>query len=210
MIHYCKGVVTSVERDRGQVVLEVGSVGFRFFCTRRVLGMAEEEEPLLLFVHLQPQEEVGFLLFGFADENERVLFSMLTSVRGVSSRMGMGIMSSLDVQNIVEAIVDSKASLFASLPGIGKKISERLCFELSEKVRKALGDGLLIAPEVSSGSSSSPSENAIQRTVLEALLSLGFGRKEALVAMQGALEEGGMVMSDESFLLHETLRRLQR
>ncbi len=210
MIHYCKGVVTSVERDRGQVILEVGSIGFRFFCTRRVLDMAEEEEPLLLFVHLQPQEEVGFLLFGFADENERVLFSMLTSVRGVSSRMGMGIMSSLDVQNIVEAIVDSKASLFASLPGIGKKISERLCFELSEKVRKALGDGFLLAPQASSDSSSSPSENAIQRTVLEALLSLGFGRKEALVAMQRALEGGGMVMSDESFLLHEALRRLQR
>lgn len=149
MIQYCKGIVTFLEPDRGQLVLEVGAIGFRFLCTRAVFDMAEKEKPLFLFVHLQPQEDTGFLLFGFADENERTLFSMLASVRGVSSRMAMGIMSSLEVQDIFEAIVSSKASLFSALPGIGKKISERLCFELSEKVQKALADGSIFAPQFS-------------------------------------------------------------
>jgi Holliday junction DNA helicase RuvA len=211
MIHYCKGTVTSLEADRGQLVLEVGeSLGFRFFCTKAVFDMAILEEPLFLFVHLQPQEDAGFLLFGFADENERTLFSMLTSVRGVGSRMAMLIMSSLQIQDILEAIVDSKASLFAALPGIGKKISERLCFELSEKVVKALGEGILRSPSTGAGATSSAEGTAVRHTVLEALLSLGFGRREAQVAMEEALSGKENSLPDESTLLHETLRRLQR
>ncbi len=209
MIHYCKGVVTSAEVDRGQIVLEVGSVGFRFFCTKAVLQLAEEGEPLLLFVHLQPQEDAGFILFGFADEKERTLFTMLTSVRGVGSRMAMLIMASLHLQEILDAIVDSQASLFASLPGIGKKISERLCFELSEKVHKAMGEGVIGVSQSSSESSSHSEGASVRHTVLEALLSLGFARREALTALKEVLASGEKNFADESTLLHEALRRLQ-
>ncbi len=209
MIHYCKGVVASVEADRGQIVLEVGSVGFLFFCTRAVLQMAEEGEPLLLYVHLQSQEDTGFLLFGFADEKERALFSMLTSVRGVGNRMAMLIMASLDLGEILDAIVNSQASLFASLPGIGKKISERLCFELSEKVHKAMGEGVLEDPRSFSEDSPSSEGASVRHTVLEALLSLGFARREALAALKEVLSSEEKASADESALLHQALRRLQ-
>jgi Holliday junction DNA helicase RuvA len=209
MIHYCKGVVASVEADRGQIVLEVGSVGFLFFCTRAVLQMAEEGEPLLLYVHLQSQEDTGFLLFGFANEKERTLFSMLTSVRGVGNRMAMLIMASLDLGEILDAIVNSQASLFTSLPGIGKKISERLCFELSEKVHKAMGEGVLEDPRSFSENSSSSEGVSAQHTVLEALLSLGFARREALTALKEVLASEEKASTDESALLHQALRRLQ-
>jgi len=210
MIHYCKGVVTLVEADLGQIVLEVGSVGFLFFCTRAVLRMAEEGEPLLLYVHLQSQEDTGFLLFGFADEKERTLFSMLTSVRGVGNRMAMLIMASLDLGEILDAIVNSQASFFASLPGIGKKISERLCFELSEKVHKAMGEGVLGDPRSFSEDYSPSSEGAsVRHTVLEALLSLGFARREALAALKEVLSSEEKASADESALLQQALRRLQ-
>jgi Holliday junction resolvasome RuvABC DNA-binding subunit len=105
--------------------------------------------------------------------------------------------------------VNSQASLFTSLPGIGKKISERLCFELSEKVHKAMGEGVLEDPRSFSENSSSSEGVSAQHTVLEALLSLGFARREALTALKEVLASEEKASTDESTLLHQALRRLQ-
>lgn len=205
MLRCLTGTVLFVEPET--VVLDVAGLGFEVLCSRRALELCRPGEEVRLYAILQFQEG-GASLFGFADLPERDLFRKLTGVKGVGGKMAMALLKELPLSAIIRALGASDLKTLSQVPGIGKRTAERLCFEM----KRHLGDfeGILQVED----SPSPPGEDSL--FVLEALQSLGFARNEAARALEAVRArnidgvEGGTSGTDESVLLHEALRELNK
>ncbi|MEO0091960.1 MAG: Holliday junction branch migration protein RuvA [candidate division WOR-3 bacterium] len=101
-------------------------------------------------------------LYGFIKKEERDTFNLLLKVPGVGARAALNILSRLTPEEIHSAISHGKTEVFKAISGIGKKKAEMIIFNLRKSVEETTS-----TPEV-------------QHTALEALMALGFTRKEAL------------------------------
>jgi Holliday junction DNA helicase RuvA len=167
------------------VVLQIGGFRLRLlisvscFETLPALG---REASLLAYLHVR--EDV-LQLYGFADHVERDLFERLISVSGIGPRLAVGILSGATASRVREAIEAGDPVFLQTLPGVGKKLAQRLVVELGEKLLGATGaapagagtPGALIA--------------GVAVDAAAALASLGFTRSGAQSAVQEAILDLG-------------------
>ncbi len=132
--------------------------------TMSTLGGINKE--VRLHTHLVLRED-SVTLYGFASTEELELFQTLIGVSGLGPRLALAMLSALNVEQIVTAIATGSVALLTVIPGIGKKMAERLILELKDKI----GAGLLAIPAAQLAQ-----ENA---DVLAALTSLGYSVTEA-------------------------------
>ncbi|MFP4481266.1 MAG: Holliday junction branch migration protein RuvA [Thermovirgaceae bacterium] len=196
MLRYLEGHVT--EKHDDGICLSVQGFGFFVFCSKSVFSSVEEGQQLKIFTHLQVAEN-GFGLYGFKEEEERELFQLLLTVKGVGAKMAMSFLRHLDLGEIAEAIATSQAHLLATVPGVGKKTAERVCFELKQKIEKSASSSL--RPMLG--------DRKITGTVLEALAGLGFSQGEAMRAVAGASRGEPAAAETEEALLQAALGQLQ-
>ncbi len=181
-----------------EVVVDVGGVGYQLFVSAQTLATlpAEGEEVELLTVtHLR---EDALQLFGFAEAAERRLFQMLQSVSGIGPRLALGILSGMPVGELREAIRRRDLVRLTRIPGVGKKIAERLSVELADK--------LLALPEERAPRHEAPLGDVGMRAV-SALINLQFRPAEAERAVEGALAAGLTTLED---VVREALRSTRR
>jgi len=169
VIAYIRGVLT--EKEPTRVVIEAGGVGYEILIplsTFERLPREGEEAKLRTFHCVREDDEI---LFGFATDAEREMFTKLTSVSGVGPRIAIAILSGSTVGELSLAIANANAKRIASIRGVGKKTAEKICIELKDKVNalEALG---ATAPN---GRAENP---AIHDAVL-ALSALGFSDETA-------------------------------
>ena len=74
------------------------------------------------------------LLFGFATPQEKYVFERLISVSGIGPRVALTVLSGLPLPDLVRAIATQNARVLSTIPGVGKKLAERLGLELKEKL----------------------------------------------------------------------------
>lgn len=141
-----------------------------------------KEVHLLAYLHVR---EDALLLYGFADVVERDLFERLISVSGIGPRLAVGILSGATASRVREALGSGDAEFLQTLPGVGKKLAQRLVVELGEKAAQA-------APAAPAGAGL---PGALSATVASdaaiALQALGFTRGGAQAAIQEALQDLG-------------------
>jgi Holliday junction DNA helicase RuvA len=134
--------------------------------------------------------EDSITLYGFAQTEQRSLFDLLTGVTGVGPKVALAFLSVLKPAALTRAIANGDAAALTVVPGVGKKVAQRVVVELSEKLG---GDGEL------------PSEGPLA-DVRDALLSLGLSATEAAEALRG-VEADGRAADD---LLREALQKVGR
>ena len=160
-----------VERRPPQIVVDVHGVGYEIdvpMSTFYLLPAAGSE--VSLFTHLTVRED-AHLLYGFSSEQERHVFRQLLKISGVGARTALSVLSGLSVNDLAHAVATQDGARLTKVPGIGKKTAERLLLELKGKLADAI-------PGVTSGGAqASPTAD-----VLNALISLGYSEKEALLA----------------------------
>jgi Holliday junction DNA helicase RuvA len=88
-----------------------------------------------LRTHLDVKED-SLTLFGFLTRDQLDMFRMLTSVARVGSRVALTVLSVLEVEAIAAAVIGGDHAAFDAVPGIGKKLAQRIVLELAEKVGK--------------------------------------------------------------------------
>jgi len=152
-----------------------------------------KEIHLLSYLHVR---EDALQLYGFADVVERDLFERLISVSGIGPRLAVGILSGATASRVREAIEAGDPEFLQTLPGVGKKLAQRLVVELREKVTPAVPASPAGASVPGALTTSVASDAAI------ALQSLGFTRSGAQAAVQDALADLGAGASVEA-----TIRR---
>jgi len=143
-------------RRADHVVIDAAGVGYRLAVSAETLRTVPPVgERIFLHAHLVARED-SLALYGFATEDERELFLMLTSVSGVGPKVAMAVLSGGAVGDLLRAIASGDAKTFQAVPGIGKRTAERIIVELREKVAGELEDSI----SVPSGSAGGPREEA--------------------------------------------------
>lgn len=169
------------------ITVNVSGIGFQVFTptsTLSQLGAIGGEVKLYTHLHLR---EDNVSLFGFASTQELNMFKALLNVSGLGPRLALAMLSAMDAEQLVVAIASGNADLLTGIPGIGKKMANRLVLELKDK----LGAGLIASPMAELAQ-----DNA---DVLAALTALGYSAAESTRAL-------ATLPRDQSLSLEEKVR----
>jgi holliday junction DNA helicase RuvA len=181
MIGYLKGCLVSLQRSpshRSYATLEVSSVGYDIQIPTRLLQQLPHlGETVQIFTHLQIRED-QWTLFGFNSAAERDLFRQLISVSGIGPQLGLALLDTFGLQDLIQAIVSSNTKLLSKTPGVGPKTAERIALELRSKLAEW---------REQSGLTSTPLPGPVaevQAEVEMTLLALGYSIREVMDALK--------------------------
>ena len=180
MIASVEGRVGAVAFD--SLVIEVGGIGYRVFASPAILSTAAPGSTLKLHTyHLVREDQQA--LYGFRSAEELGFFTLLLTVTGVGPKVALAIVGSRPTADLQLAIMAQDQAVLVSIPGIGKKLAERIIFELKEKVAAAG-----IAASVGSAAGIGAAEGEI----VAALQALGYSLAEAREASRSALADAAI------------------
>jgi Holliday junction DNA helicase RuvA len=173
------GIVGAIAVD--SVVLEVGGIGYRVFASPAIVSGATQGGRLKLHTyHLVREDQQA--LYGFRTAEELGFFNLLLTVNGVGPKVALAIVGSRPAADLQLAILQQDQAVLTSIPGIGKKLAERVIFELKEKVAAA---GTAAAASVGQGPGA-----AGEGEIVAALQALGYSLAEARGAAREAVVNG--------------------
>lgn len=198
MISSVRGIVQQIGLDHA--VVEVGGVGLAVHATPGTLAGLRRGEPGRLATALVVRED-SLTLFGFADEAERELFSLLQTVAGIGPRLALAVLAVHDPDTLRRALAGSEVKTLTRVPGIGPKVAQRMVLELKDKVGPSGATAAVAATPPNGGT---PRRDE----VVEALLGLGFTARPAEGAVDDALAADAD--ADSAALLRAALTRLGR
>lgn len=169
MIGELQGQVSSL--GKRELILTVGGVGFKILASTATLATLAKAGtvPVRLLTHLVVRED-ALELYGFIDPAERDLFLLLISVSGIGPKSALAILSLAPVKILRAAIASGQTEYLTRVSGIGKKSAGKIIVELKDKLL-ALGE-------------SEDSNLSGDADALDALISLGYNRREAREVLQ--------------------------
>ena len=132
MIAGIKGTIEAIGNN--WVIIDVQGVSYQVFLptsTLSTLGVVGQEAKLHTHLHVR---EDNLTLYGFSSARELTLFQTLITVSGIGPKLGMALLSAMDVEQLTMAIASGDAAMLTAVPGIGKKTAERIILELKDKI----------------------------------------------------------------------------
>ena len=174
----------------GEVLLEVGGVGYLVTVSSRVFAELEPGTSVFLYVHHHIREDAQ-TLYGFASRDDRSTFQALIGTHGIGPALAVAILATHPPAALFDVVSNNDATALTLVPGIGKKTAQRLIIELRDR---------LSVPVLDSGDGTSVSAVA---DVRDALAGLGYGTDEIRDVLR-ELPTGG----DSATLLRDALKML--
>ena len=171
MIASVEGAVGAIAGD--SIVVEVGGIGYRVYVSPAVISSAAPGSKIKLHTFHLVRDDLQ-ALYGFRTPEELGFFNLLLSVTGVGPKVALAITGSRPVADLQLAIIEGDQAMLTAIPGIGKRLAERVIFELKEKVAAA-GVGASLSA-VGGG----------EDDVVAALQALGYSLAEARDAARAA------------------------
>jgi holliday junction DNA helicase RuvA len=189
MINFLKGEIAEI--NGLNLTVEVAGVGIAVSVSSSTLTGKQVGDSIKLPTVMIVRED-AMLLYGFADEKEREMFSHLRSVSSIGPKIALTAVSVLGADELHSAITNQDVEKILTIPGIGKKGAQRIILELSEKLPKL-----------------DKSNTATwQNDLIAALEGLGWSAKEAKAASE--IEEVSASKDDLSRALRIALSNLSR
>jgi Holliday junction DNA helicase RuvA len=183
MIARLRGRVAAVDADRA--IIEVGGLGLAVNASARDLarlsGLVGKDAQLSTYLHVR---EDTLQLYGFAEERDRALFLVLIAVSGVGPKVALAVLSGYPAQELELAVARGDAKKFESIPGVGKKLAQRLIVELKDTVGVEIAAGAAVAAAAAGPAAFMQARSALQN--------LGLSLREAEEALRGAPAEAGV------------------
>ena len=193
MIAWLEGIL--LEKQSPSLVMNVGGVGYELEVpTPTFAELPAINETISLYIHMVVREDAQ-LLFAFTTAQQRDLFRSLIKVNGVGPKVGLAVLSTMSIQELLQSMVDEDYTPLTKVPGIGKKTAQRLLVEMKDRLPKDFANVTLDA-RTSAGSSD-------RRDAISALVSLGYKDRDASRIIRALPEE----LSSEE-LIRQALRHL--
>ena len=171
MYEFLEGVVDKSAPT--SLVLEVSGVGYALAVP---LGVQfERGTRQRVWTHLVVRED-AHTLYGFANGEQRDLFRLLLSVRGVGPAEALALLSGLSASELVQAVVHEDTGPLVRVKGVGKKTAEQLLLDLRERVARIQGEGPFV--DAPGSSPPAPVDDRLQDAIA-ALVSIGYKEREA-------------------------------
>lgn len=182
-----------------QIILDVNGVGYAVQVPLSTFyELPEPGGPVSLHIHTHVRED-ALQLFGFRTVDERELFLMLITVNGVGPRLAVAILSGINPDELRQVLMNRDHRRLQAIPGVGRKIAERIVLELRDRWKDSRDKATDAAP--------SPPEGGAYADALSALMNLGYRAPEAGKALSKARSLLGENAPLEQ-LLKEALRSM--
>ena len=199
MIAQIRGRLSVKEPHR--IVVDVNGVGYLLYIPLSTFyQLPEVPGEVFLYTHTHVRDD-AIQLFGFHTRDEQALFELLQGVAGIGPRLATNILSGISADELIPALSEGDLARLRAVPGVGKKLAERLVVELREKVTT-----LRLPPHAAPAAPAAPEDRAVD-DVVSALVNLGCNRKEAAKAAEAARKELGPSVEFET-LIKAALRGL--
>ena len=178
MIAHLHGELARVESD--YVVVDVNGIGYKVHPPLAVIAQlpAIGDEIKLLVSTIVKEDSIT--LYGFADESQQSMFELLLTVSGVGPKVALAILSSLQVETIVNAISSESFIELNRVPGVGTKTAQRIVLELREKITNLVW--------AQAARKTTAPEQQVMNDAIEGLVALGYNRNDARSAAENALK----------------------
>jgi Holliday junction DNA helicase RuvA len=164
------------------LIIDVNGVGYELEAPMSTFyRLPEVGSEVELATHLVVRED-AHLLYGFATEDERRLFRDLLRVTGIGPKIGLALLSGIDVDTFMRCVEAQDVDALTRIPGVGRKTAERLLIEMRDRIR-ALGQLPANAPVPGSVAGARAEAYA-------ALVALGYRPVEVNRLLQGVEQDG--------------------
>ncbi|MCA9510798.1 MAG: Holliday junction branch migration protein RuvA [Myxococcales bacterium] len=202
MIARVEGVLRDKEPTR--IVIDVAGVGYELHVSlHSYAALPDEGKTVAMHVHTHVREE-AIQLFGFASRAERDVFELLLRASRVGPRLAQTVLSGMPPERLLASLRASDVTALCRIPGVGRKLAERMVVELRDRAAElALGGAGAAA---SAGAAAAPAASA-EDEALSALTNLGYPRAQAEKVVAAARAEAGDGASTEA-LIRAALRGL--
>jgi Holliday junction DNA helicase RuvA len=193
MIAHLRGKL--IYKQPGQAIVEAGGVGYDVtISVPTFTALPSVGAEAALHIHTQVSED-QIALFGFLEREEKRLFERLITVSGVGPKLAIKMLSGLPVERAVQAIRGQDHAQLVRIPGVGKKLAERLVLELKDKL-----DDFAVAPV------QSVVQGPAVDDVLSALVNLGYQHAASERAIEQALAKDKTLAGDFDGLFRGALK----
>jgi holliday junction DNA helicase RuvA len=188
---------TLAQKIPGEIIVDVGGVGYQVLIPLNVFyQLPEIGGAINLQIHTHVRED-ALQLFGFNDFAEKQIFLLLIGVSGIGPKLAINILSGIPAEELARALREGDQLRLVAIPGVGRKLAERMIVELKDKLAT-------LAP---AGAESAKPEGASQLMLdaVSALVNLGYKRAEAEKMVREVLKKGDRSLEN---VLKESLRLL--
>ena len=158
-------------------------------------------EVLRLYTYTLVRED-AFLLYGFLTRDDLDIFKKCITVNGIGPKGALSILSVMDADSLLYAIMAGDTKAISRAPGIGARTAERLILDLKDKIKI---DDVLIGKEIAATSAMYAADTPQKKEAVEALVSLGYGQTESVKAVN-AIEN--IESMDSAAVLKAALKKM--
>jgi holliday junction DNA helicase RuvA len=188
MIAELRGIL--VGKEAGALIIDVQGVGYRVATPSSDLVVADLGSKIRLYTHLAVRED-ALDLYGFLNQEDRLVFLKLIDISGIGPKTALGILSTAGAETIVKAVVNEDPAYLVKAGGLSKKSAEKIVLGLKDKA-----DQLSYRPR--------DLDITGEADIVEAIIALGYSPSEAREAARAIPRE----ITDLSERIRSALKQL--
>jgi Holliday junction DNA helicase RuvA len=190
-----------LDKHPNRLIVDVNGIGYDVFVPLSTFyGLGDAGSDVALRIHTHVRED-ALALYGFATALEQDLFERLIATSGIGPKLALAVLSGIEPIELMRAIERGDVARLTSIPGVGKKTSERIVLELKDRLPR-------MAPPAAAGDAALAAPPTVSEDVLSALVNLGYHRplaEKAVATAIKALPDGGFERT-----LKQALRELAK
>ena len=199
MIASLQGILTS--KSPGHITVEVHGIGYRVFIPLSTFyDLADEGATISLNIFTAVRED-AIHLYGFRTPEEKKLFELLLSVNGIGPKLAINLLSGISSADFIRAVFTEDRQTLMKIPGVGKKMADRMILELRDRVIKLDTDA------AREEAKEERTLDAVREDALSALVNLGYKKSYARSVLD-QIADGSSRQWILEDLLKEALKRL--
>ena len=200
MIGYLKGEF--VYSDNDKIVLNVNNVGYDIYIKNKDIPNMKKGAEYQFYIQTFFKEQIGFELYGFDSLKEKKVFNQLVKVNKVGSKTALAVLDGNSPEDLISAIIDKQVHILSAVKGIGKKTSERIILELSDKFKKEF-KGI-----VSSNKGKKGDDTVLLNDLNSILMNLGYSTRQIRLVLD-TLTKSDVEGKDLESLIKISLKRMR-
>ncbi|MDI6777180.1 MAG: Holliday junction branch migration protein RuvA [Syntrophales bacterium] len=193
---------TLIYKHVTHVVVDAHGIGYRVFVPLTTFyELPDIGQPVNLNIHTHVKQD-SINLFGFCTSEERDIFQLMISVTGIGPRLAMNILSGISAREWIRAVSQGNLNCLVNIPGLGKKLAQRLILELKDKVMKLGANEVIGEP-----GGEMTADELVKKDALSALINLGYKSHKVGELIERVINESKEALTLD-VLLKKTLKIL--
>lgn len=163
MYSYISGIITEIIPTG--ITIENNGIGY-FIEVANPFAYNISNEHIIYVVQIIREDSNA--IYGFTSNEQKAMFKDLISVKGIGPKTALAILAAAEPNQIKNAIIQEDTTYLQKFPKIGKKAASQIVLDLANKYGNET-----IAVDISN-----PIVNGDTDDVLEALMALGYNKKD--------------------------------